>query len=45
MKLIQLSREMPDLKKVIRVPLIPGYNDDVKTVAKIAEFVRTLDIQ
>jgi pyruvate formate lyase activating enzyme len=43
--LIQISREMPDLKKVIRVPLVPGYNDNVKTIARIAKFVRTLGIR
>jgi len=43
--LTQLCREMPDLKKVIRIPLVPGYNDDGETVTRIAEFVRTLGIQ
>jgi pyruvate formate lyase activating enzyme len=43
--LIQLCRELPDLKKVIRIPLVPGYNDDAETVARIAQFVRTLNIK
>jgi pyruvate formate lyase activating enzyme len=42
--LTRLSREMPDLKKVIRIPLIPGYNDDVESVARTAEFVKSLGI-
>ena len=43
--LTRLSREMPDLKKVIRIPLIPGYNDDVESVARTAEFVKSLGIR
>jgi pyruvate formate lyase activating enzyme len=43
--LTTLCRERPALQKVIRIPLIPGYNDDVKTVRRIAEFVTSVGIE
>jgi len=43
--LARLSMEMPDLKKVIRIPLIPAYNDDAEAVLRTAEFVKSLGIQ
>ena len=36
---------MPYVEKVIRLPLIPGYNDDEDNIESTARFVRSLDIR
>jgi len=43
--LARICEEMPTLHKVIRIPLIPGYNDDEINIRKTVEFVRSLDIR
>lgn len=40
----KICQDMPHLKKVIRVPLIPGYNDDAANIMKTAQFVQRLGI-
>lgn len=34
----RLCRDMPNLPVLIRTPIIPGFNDDDDTIARIAEF-------
>lgn len=40
----EVSDELPGLKKVVRIPLIPGYNDDEENVRQTAAFVRSAGI-
>jgi len=41
----KIRQEKKDLECVIRIPLIPGFNDDEENVAKTAEFVNDLGIK
>ena len=41
----KIRQDRKDLKCVIRIPLIPGFNDDEENVSKTAEFVNLLRIE
>lgn len=41
----RIRQEVPDLKCVIRIPLIPKFNDDEENVLKTAQFVNSLGIK
>ncbi|MFO8084285.1 MAG: hypothetical protein R6U27_08210, partial [Desulfobacterales bacterium] len=41
----KIRQEKKDLNCVIRIPLIPGFNDDEENVSKTAEFVNSLGIK
>lgn len=41
----KIRKEKKDLECVIRIPLIPGFNDDEENVTKTAEFVNSLGIK
>jgi len=41
----RIRQEKKDLECVIRIPLIPGFNDDAINVIKTAEFVKSLGIR
>lgn len=43
--LARLRRDAGDLECVIRIPLIPGFNDYTENIEKTAEFVASLGIQ
>jgi pyruvate formate lyase activating enzyme len=42
--LTKLCAESSNLEKVVRIPLIPGYNDSEENVGETAQFVRSLGI-
>lgn len=38
---IKLSQEFPNLNKIVRTPVIPGFNDSEEEMKKISDFVKT----
>jgi pyruvate formate lyase activating enzyme len=42
--LIRLRKDFPDLEIIIRIPLIPGFNDDEENVSATAKFLAEIGI-
>jgi pyruvate formate lyase activating enzyme len=43
--LTEVCKELGNLEKVIRIPLVPEYNDDEENIRETAEYVRSLRIE
>jgi len=41
----KIRQEKKDLESVIRIPLIPGFNEDIENIIKTSEFVNSLGIK